>query len=93
MTSKGQVTIPVNIRRSMRIKPGESVNFKIEKGNRIVIEKNDWKSRLEELHKETALHLKNNNIKPLSNEELDDAINKAAEEGATDYYLRGLKDR
>lgn len=93
MTRKGQVTIPVNIRRSMRIKPGESVNFRIEKGNRIVIEKNDWKGRLEELHKETARHLKKNNIKPLSDEKLDDAINKAAEEGATEYFLRGLKDR
>ncbi len=91
MTRKGQITIPASIRRSMRIKPGESINFKIEENNKIIIEKNDWKNRLEELHKETAAHLKKHNIKPLSDEELDSAINEAAEDGATEHYRRSLR--
>lgn len=91
MTRKGQVTIPASIRRSMQIKPGESINFKVEKDNKIVIEKNDWKGRLEELHKETAAHMKKYKVKPLSDEELDNAINEAAEEGATEHYLRNIK--
>jgi len=91
MTRKGQVTIPVKIRRSMNIKPGESINFKVEEDNKIIIEKNDWKSRLEELHKETAAHLNKHNIKPLSDEELDNAINEAAEDGTTEHYLRSLR--
>ncbi len=91
MTRKGQVTIPVSIRRSMRIKPGESINFKVERNNKITIEKNDWKSRLEELHKETAAHLKQHNIKPLSDEELDNAINEAGENGATEHYLKSSR--
>ena len=48
-------------------------------------------NRLEELHKETAAHLKKHNIKPLSDEELDSAINEAAEDGATEYYRRSLR--
>jgi len=75
----------------MRIKPGESINFKVEEDNKIIIEKNDWKSRLEELHKETVAHLKKYNIKPLSDEELDNAINEATEDGATEHYLRSLR--
>jgi AbrB family looped-hinge helix DNA binding protein len=82
MTSKGQVTIPANIRRNLGLKAGESVRFRFVDNNLVVIEKNDWKHELNELHKEVAAHLKKNNIKPLNATELDAAINIAAEQSA-----------
>lgn len=91
MTSKGQVTVPADIRRKLGLKPGESVRFKIVQNNQVVIEKNDWRQRLDELHKETAKHLKKHNIKPLSDEELDDAINATAEQAAAERYRHSLE--
>ena len=38
VTSKGQATIPAEIRREANIKPGDKVQFSIE-GGRVVIEK------------------------------------------------------
>ena len=91
MTSKGQVTVPADIRRKLRLKPGESVRFKLIQNNQVVIEKNDWRQRLDELHVETARHLKTHNIKPLSDEEMDDAINVVAEQAAIERYRRSLE--
>jgi AbrB family looped-hinge helix DNA binding protein len=91
ITTKGQVTIPVTVRRKLGLKPGESVHFKLESNNRVTLEKNDWQRGLNELHREVAAHLKKHHIKPLSDEELDEAINKAAEEGATEDYLKDLE--
>ncbi len=91
MTSKGQVTIPVVIRRNLGLKAGESVRFKLARNNQVIIEKNDWKRGLAELHKEVAAHLKKHNIKPLTDEELDDVINEAAEQAATERYKRSLE--
>lgn len=91
MTSKGQITIPAKIRHNMGLKAGESVRFKIEKDNQVVIEKNDWKQRLNELNKEVSAHLLEHKIKPLSDEELDAAINESAEQAATERYQRSVK--
>lgn len=91
MTSKGQITIPATIRRDMGLKAGESVRFKIEKDNRVVIEKNDWKQGLNVLSKEVAAHLTKHKIKPLSDEELDTAINESAEQAVTEQYQKSLK--
>ncbi len=91
MTSKGQITVPAGIRRKLGLKPGESVRFKLVQNNRVVIEKNNWRQGLDELHKETARHLKKHNIKPLSDQELDDAINIAAEQAVTERYQRSLE--
>jgi antitoxin PrlF len=91
LTTKGQVTIPVAIRRNLGLKAGESVRFKLDDNNRVMVEKNDWKQGLDELHKEVAAHLKKHTIKPLSDEELDDAVNQAAEQAATERYQRSLR--
>jgi len=91
MTSKGQVTIPATIRHSLGLKAGESVRFKVENNSQVVIEKNDWKRGLDELHKEVATHLNKYNIKPLTDEELDDAINEAAQQAAIERYQRSLE--
>ena len=92
VTSKGQVTIPVEFRRRLGIKPGEIVNFKLAQNNQVVIEKNDWQKGLAELHKEVAAHMKKHHIKPLSDEELDEAINNAAEQAALERYQRSLSE-
>lgn len=75
----------------MGLKAGESVRFKIEKDNQVVIEKNDWKQGLDILSKEVAAHLAKHKIKPHSEEELDAAINESAEQAATERYQRSLK--
>lgn len=93
MTSKGQVTIPVAIRRNLGLKAGESVQFKYQKrGNQVIIEKNDWKQDLSKLQTEVAAHLKKNHIAPLNDEELDEAINQSAEQGAAEHYKQSLTD-
>jgi AbrB family looped-hinge helix DNA binding protein len=91
MTSKGQITIPAVIRRNMGLKAGESVRFRFEKDNQVVIEKNDWKQGLSDLNKEVSTHLRNNKIKPLKDEELDVAINESSQEAATERYQRSPK--
>ena len=91
MTSKGQVTIPAPIRRNLGLKAGESVRFKLGNNSQVVVEKNDWKQGLNDLHKEVAAHLKKHNIKPLSNEELDNVINEAAQQAAIERYQRSLE--
>ena len=92
VTSKGQVTIPVSFRRLLGLKAGETVRFKLVKNNQVMIEKNDWKRGLEELHQEVSSHLKKYKIKPLSDEELDEAINTAAEQAALERYRRSFSD-
>jgi len=77
ITSKGQVTIPADIRRNLDLKAGESVRFKLGNDNQVVIEKNDWKRSLNKLHGAIAVQLKKHNIKLLSDEELDEAINES----------------
>ena len=91
ITSKGQVTIPVDIRRNLGLKTGESVRFKMSKNNQVILEKNDWKQGLAQLHKEVAAHLKKHEVKPLTDEELDDAINQAAQTETTERYEQSIE--
>ena len=44
-----------------------------------------------EVRQKVAAHLKKRNIKPLTDEELDQAIDDAATRGATEDYLRTLQ--
>jgi antitoxin PrlF len=37
MTSKGQVTIPREIRKQLRLRSGQKVQFRIEDGNRVLM--------------------------------------------------------
>lgn len=91
LTSKGQVTVPVAIRRRLKLGTGERVRFKITHSNRVLIEKDDWKRKLERLRKKVTAHLKKHNIPALSNRELDQAINAAAEEAAIARYRRAME--
>lgn len=90
MTSKGQITVPAPVRKQLGLRPGESINIEI-KGNGAFVSANDWQAGLAEVQAEIATHLKKHNIKPLSDEELDEAINEAAAQAALERYERSLK--
>lgn len=91
LTSKGQITIPVAIRRKLGLRTGETVRFALTKNNQVIIEKDDWKHGLSQLHKEVAAHLKKRNIKPLTDEELDNAIAEAAQQAAAVRHQQSLE--
>jgi AbrB family looped-hinge helix DNA binding protein len=89
MTSKGQVTIPADIRRKLGLKPGQPVRFSVS-GDTVSLGAQDWRKGLEELHQRAAAHMKRRKLRPLSDEELDAAINEAVEGEATARYRRSL---
>ena len=37
MTSKGQTTIPIEIRRRLKLKPGDRIEYVVDKGGKIVL--------------------------------------------------------
>ena len=53
ITSKGQVTLPVALRRSLQIKPGQQVNFSLNDKHEIVI---TAAPTLEDIHQNLAAH-------------------------------------
>ena len=85
VTSKGQMTIPASFRKQLGVKPGERVLIKMH-GGKVVIEKDSWRENLRRVQKENLAVMKQRGIKPLINEELDDAINAAAEQAAMDRH-------
>lgn len=83
LTSKGQVTIPKEIRERLRLKTGDRLNFWVdERGDvRIVAQNKSLLARIgfmKHLVKRTT---------PVTVEEMNEAIQEAAAEGV----LRGLK--
>lgn len=88
VTSKGQLTLPAEIRKKLNIKPGQRVEVRLGPGgNAEVVKPVD----IEDLRKRTAAHLKKHNIKPLTDEELDEAIDKSFTETAIKRYKRSLE--
>lgn len=89
LTSKGQMTLPVSFRKKLGVKPGEHVLVEM-RGNEVIVQKNNWLENLRKIQADNQSYLKTHNIKPLSDEELDIAINTSAEEGATASYRSSL---
>jgi antitoxin PrlF len=68
VTSKGQVTIPKEIRKLLRVEEGDRINFVVEGSDRVVMRKPS--RTLESL--KGLLHRKGH--KPVTLEEMDEAI-------------------
>lgn len=90
MTSKGQVTIPVAIRRTLGLTPGEQVRFKVTRDS-VCIERDTWKSDLDAMRARVRADLQTRHIKPLTNEQLKRAAEDAAAAEASQRYLRSKK--
>ena len=84
------MTLPAAFRKRLGLKPGEQVMVKM-RGNEVIIQKNNWLENLHSIQKENQAYMKDRGIKPLANEELDAAINAAAEEAAIERYQRSLE--
>ena len=87
MTSKGQITVPVAIRKQLGLRPGEQIGIEL-KGNTAVVKANDWQQGLAAVRAEIAAQLKARHHKPLSDRELDEAIDQAGEVAALARYDR-----
>ena len=81
ITSKGQTTIPVSIRETLGIKPGDDVTYEVVDG--------EVKIRRRRSALEFAGIFHDPNRKPLSIEEMDAAIGEAI----TERYERSLDRR
>ena len=89
LTSKGQMTLPVSFRKKLGVNPGDQVLVEL-RGNEVVVQKNNWLENLKKIQSENRRYLKAHNIKPLSDEELDIAINNASAEASSDRYKQSL---
>jgi len=84
------MTVPVAFRKKLGLKPGEQVFVEI-RGEEVIVRKNNWRENLRLVQAESQAHMKKHGIKPLTDEELDIAINQAAQQAATRRYQRSLE--
>jgi AbrB family looped-hinge helix DNA binding protein len=89
ITSKGTVSVPAAIRKQLGVKPGMRVQFRMNErtGNAEIVRPVD----IEDLRRRTREHLQKHNIKPLSDEELYQAINDSSTEAAVERYRQTLE--
>lgn len=87
MTSKGQVTVPVEIRRHLGLRPGKQVEFEVV-GNTVRIKNDNWRIELEALGGQVREHMQKQSLKPLTDDKLAKARQEAAQEAAA-YRLKG----
>jgi len=90
LTSKGQMTLPAPFRKKLGLRPGEEVLVEL-RGNEVVIQKNNWLENLRRIQEQNRAQMKKRGIKPLTDEELDNAINDAAEKAVAEKYQRNLE--
>jgi AbrB family looped-hinge helix DNA binding protein len=67
ITTKGQVTIPQEFRRLLRVRPGDKIAFEASDDGKVVIRKIDCRVSLAGL-------LNNQITRQATNQEIDDAI-------------------
>ena len=70
MTSKGQTTIPKEIRDHLNLKPGDQISYTVEDGGRVVL-------RAKNLHPSVLQEILPGPHKALSLDDIDDAIARA----------------
>ena len=90
LTSKGQMTLPAPFRKKLGLKPGEQVLIEM-RGKEVIIQKDNWQESLQRVQEQNRAYLKKKGIKPLTDTELDNAINDAAEQAAIERNRRSLE--
>lgn len=70
LSSKGQITVPPNIRERLKLKPGDNLRFRIADNGQVVVEA--AKYHIDELYGP----LRRKGGKPVSVEAMDDAIRR-----------------
>ena len=90
LTSKGQMTLPAPFRKKLGLKPGEQVLVEM-RGKEVIIQKDNWQESLQRVQEQNRAYLKKKGIKPLTDTELDNAINDAAEQAAIERNRRSLE--
>jgi AbrB family looped-hinge helix DNA binding protein len=83
VTSKGTTTIPKEIRDYLGVKPGSSVQFTKDKAGNIRLSR---VYTLEEIRLRNQAHIKKNNIKQLSPEELKQVVEQGRAREAIARY-------
>lgn len=81
ITAKGQTTVPKDVRDKLKLKPGDRVYWVVEDGRAVLRPKNGSV-------KDLAGILYDPNRKPMTIEELEEAIGNAVAEGAVDSFTR-----
>ncbi|HVQ43569.1 MAG TPA: AbrB/MazE/SpoVT family DNA-binding domain-containing protein [Candidatus Saccharimonadia bacterium] len=91
MTSKGQVTIPVEIRRKLGLKPGQAVSFDLS-GDIATIEQPDWHKELAALHARVREHMqRTNRTFPQTDDELRE-VRLQAHRDAAAYRVERMRE-
>ena len=83
------MTLPAVFRKKLGLKTGEQMLVEL-RGNEVIIQKNNWRKNLQVVREENKAYMKKKGIKPLTDKELDNAINNAAEKAATEQYRGSL---
>ena len=76
VTAKGQVTIPISIRRQLGLTPGSVVDFEA-KSDVAQIRPSTRENMLEHLHQQVAEHSQEYGIPPLTDSQLEQAIDQS----------------
>lgn len=81
---RNQVTIPAQMLRALGLKPGEAVTLSLRDNSAIEV------ARANDPIAHALGLLYRPGVKPLSDEELEDAIDEAASAAATERHIRSL---
>lgn len=76
VTSKGQITLPVELRRRWEIKAGDQIDFALQDDGRVLLRKHIRRSIFETLKELPPLSLG----RPLTQQDIEDSITEAMEE-------------
>jgi len=85
ISSKGQITIPAKIRRSLNLDVGDRITI-TKHGDKVTIVPDSYDERLADLRRRTAEHLRVSKIKPLQVDEMDKIINDSWAKADVDSY-------
>lgn len=89
MTSKGQVTVPVAIRRKLGLKPGQPVRFEM-KDSTVELQRNTWEEDLKLLQAKVRAHMQQKNLPFPATEDWQKVREQAWDEAAA-YRIGRLK--